>query len=46
MENTGQQGQQNLSVALTGQNTHFVQRTTTASFGEGDAVTSYSSALS
>ncbi len=33
--NTGQQGQQNLSVALTGQFTHFVQGTTTASFGTG-----------
>ncbi len=33
--NTGQQGQQNLSVSITGQNTHFVQGTTTASFGAG-----------
>ncbi len=33
--NTGQQGQQNLSVAITGQFTHFVQGTTTASFGAG-----------
>src|SRR5204863_477625 len=29
---SGQQGQQNLSVNLTGQFTHFVQGTTTASF--------------
>jgi alpha-D-ribose 1-methylphosphonate 5-triphosphate synthase subunit PhnH len=38
--NTGQQGQQNLSVALTGQFTHFVQGTTTASFGAGITVAS------
>jgi hypothetical protein len=33
--NSGQQGQQNLSVALTGQFTNWVQGTTTASFGAG-----------
>src|SRR5207253_1339932 len=38
--NTGQQGQQNLSVAITGQFTHFVQGTTTASFGAGITVAS------
>jgi hypothetical protein len=38
--NTGQQGQQNLSVAITGQFTHFVQGTTTASFGTGITVAS------
>jgi RHS repeat-associated protein len=38
--NTGQQGQQNLSVAITGQFTHFVQGTTTASFGAGISVSS------
>jgi RHS repeat-associated protein len=38
--NTGQQGQQNLPVALTGQFTHFVQGTTTASFGAGITVVS------
>ena len=38
--NTGQQGQQNLSIAITGQNTHFVQGTTTASFGAGITVAS------
>ena len=36
--NTGQQGQQNLSISITGQNTHFAQGTTTASFGVGIAV--------
>jgi hypothetical protein len=36
--NTGQQGQQNLSVAITGQHTHFLQGTTTASFGAGITV--------
>jgi RHS repeat-associated protein len=36
--NTGQQGQTNLSVNLTGQFTHWVQGTTTASFGTGIAV--------
>src|SRR5437016_12823504 len=35
---SGQQGQQNLSVNLTGQFTHFVQGTTTASFGAGITV--------
>jgi RHS repeat-associated protein len=38
--NIGQQGQQNLSVAITGQFTHFVQGTTTASFGAGITVAS------
>jgi Glucodextranase, domain B len=38
--NTGPQGQQNLSVALTGQYTHFAQGTTTASFGAGTTVVS------
>jgi Domain of unknown function DUF11/PKD domain/Bacterial Ig-like domain/Bacterial Ig-like domain (group 2) len=38
--NSGQQGQTNLSVALTGQFTHWVQATTTASFGAGITVTS------
>jgi hypothetical protein len=37
---TGQQGQQSLSVAITGQYTHFVQGTTTASFGAGVTVVS------
>lgn len=37
---TGQQGQQNLSVVITGQFTHFVQGTTTASFGAGTTVVS------
>src|SRR5207247_2545918 len=32
---SGQQGQQSLSVAITGQFTHFVQSTTTANFGAG-----------
>ncbi len=32
---SGQQGQQNLSVAITGQFTHWVQGTTTANFGAG-----------
>jgi hypothetical protein len=36
--NTGQQGQQNESVAITGAFTHFVQGTTTASFGAGITV--------
>ena len=36
--NTAQQGQQNLLVAITGQLTHFVQGTTTASFGDGISV--------
>ena len=38
--NTGQQGQQNLSVNLTGQFTHWVQGTTTANFGAGITVAS------
>ena len=38
--NSGQQGQQNLSVALTGQYTHWAQGTTTASFGAGITVAS------
>src|SRR3989442_13122806 len=38
--NAGQQGQQNLSVNLTAQFTHFVQGTTTASFGAGITVAS------
>ena len=37
---TGQQGQQNLSITLTGQNTHFAQGTTQVTFGSG--VTVYS----
>src|SRR5207247_1274314 len=37
---SGQQGQQNLNVTLTGQFTHFVQGTTTASFGAGITVVS------
>jgi uncharacterized protein YcbX len=36
--NTGQQGQTNESVALTGQFTHWAQGTTTASFGAGITV--------
>ena len=36
----GQQGQQNLSVALTGQFTNWVQGMTTASFGAGITVAS------
>src|SRR5205814_1109417 len=38
--NTGQQGQSNLSVSITGQNTNFVQGTTAASFGAGITVVS------
>ena len=38
--NTGQQGQSNLNVAITGQYTHFVQGTTTASFGAGITINS------
>jgi RHS repeat-associated protein len=38
--NTGQQGQQNLSITVTGQLSHFVQGTTTASFGAGVTITS------
>lgn len=38
--NSGQQGQQNLSISITGQFTHFVEGTTTADFGDGILVTS------
>jgi Bacterial Ig-like domain len=38
--NTGQQGQTNESVTLTGQFTHWVQGTSTASFGAGITVAS------
>src|SRR5207244_4076142 len=38
--NTGQQGQQSLSVNLTGEFTHFVQGTTTASISAGITVVS------
>ena len=38
--NTGQQGQQNLNVQVTGQFTNFVQGTTLASFGAGVTVNS------
>jgi RHS repeat-associated protein len=38
--NTGQQGQQNLQITITGQSTHFVQGMTTASFGAGITVAS------
>ena len=38
--NTGQQGQTNESVSLTGQFTHWVQGTTAASFGAGITVAS------
>ena len=38
--NTGQQGQSNLSVTLTGQFTHWLQGTTTATFGAGITITS------
>src|SRR5204862_543767 len=38
--NTGQQGQTNESVSLTGQFTHWVQGTSTASFGAGISVAS------
>src|SRR5277367_5836219 len=37
---SGQQGQQNLSVTITGKFTHWVQGTTTASFGSGITVNS------
>jgi hypothetical protein len=37
--NSGRQGQQGLSVSITGQNTHFSQGTTTANFGAGITVT-------
>src|SRR5206468_3210933 len=40
--NAGRQGQQNLSVNLTGQFTHFVQGTTEANFGAGITVASLS----
>jgi len=38
--NSGQQGQQNISVTITGRFTHFSQGTTIANFGTGIAVTS------
>ena len=38
--NTGQQGQQNLSVTLTGQDAHWTQGVTTARFGAGVTVAS------
>jgi len=38
--NAGQQGQQNLTVAITGSFTHFAQGTTAASFGAGISVAS------
>ena len=38
--NSGLQGQQNLSVAITGQNTHFLQGSTQVSFGAGITVNS------
>jgi Concanavalin A-like lectin/glucanases superfamily/HpiC1 cyclase/MBG domain/Bacterial Ig-like domain/Cep192 domain 4/WD40-like Beta Propeller Repeat len=38
--NSGQQGQQNLSVAITGQNTHFLQGSSQATFGDGITVAS------
>jgi len=38
--NAGQQGQSNESVTITGQLTHWVQGTTTASFGDGVTVVS------
>jgi RHS repeat-associated protein len=41
MPNVGQQGQQGLTVALTGQYTHWLQGTTTADFGPGVSVTSF-----
>lgn len=37
---TGRQGQQNLQVSISGQFTHFVQGTTTVSFGAGITVAS------
>ncbi|MBI1790799.1 MAG: hypothetical protein HYR60_24995, partial [Acidobacteria bacterium] len=39
--NSGQQGQANLNVAITGQFTNFVQGTSTASFGAGITVNSF-----
>jgi hypothetical protein len=38
--NTGGQGQQNLSIAITGSSTHFSQASTIANFGAGITVTS------
>ena len=38
--NSAVQGQQNLSVVITGQNTHFSQGTTTANFGTGVSIVS------
>ena len=38
--NTGQQAQQNLQIAITGQSTHFAQGTTTANFGASVTVAS------
>ena len=38
--NSGQKGQLNVSVAITGQHTNFVQGTTTVSFGAGVSVNS------
>jgi hypothetical protein len=38
--NAGQQGQVNLNVTITGQNTQFIQGTTQVSFGPGITVTS------
>lgn len=38
--NSGQQGQQNLDVTISGVNTHFVQGSTTVSFGVGITVNS------
>src|SRR5206468_2241634 len=43
---SGQQGQANLLVALTGTFTHFVNATTTADFGSGITVNSVSVASS
>src|SRR5207249_4690844 len=40
LPNGGQQGQQNLPVAITGQFTHFAQGTAMASFGAGITVAS------
>ena len=38
--NTAQQGQQNLSIVITGRSTHFVSGTTTVQFGSGITVVS------
>src|SRR5262249_39562134 len=38
--NSGPLGQQNLSVTVTGQSTHFIQGLTSANFGAGISVTS------